>query len=127
VRVQFTSPTDLKNAAGGAPPFATLLARIRDRVSALATCYGDEPLCADFRGLVERAAAVTLLADATRPLARPRRSTRTGQSHDIGGWLGEAVYGGDFRESLAWLQAAWWTGVGRHASWGNGALRVLAA
>jgi hypothetical protein len=59
-----------------------------------------------------------------RHLAPRRRSSRTGQSHTIGGLVGLAEYEGDLSEFLPILQAAQWTGVGRHCVWGNGELRV---
>jgi CRISPR/Cas system endoribonuclease Cas6 (RAMP superfamily) len=57
-------------------------------------------------------------------LAKHRRSSRTGQSHGIGGFVGWAEYQGELSEFLPILQAAQWTGVGRHCVWGNGELRV---
>ena len=53
-----------------------------------------------------------------------RRSTRTGRTHSLGGFLGSAEYEGDLAEFLPYLAAAKWTGVGRHAVWGNGEMEV---
>jgi hypothetical protein len=55
-----------------------------------------------------------------RYVAVERRSRGTGQRHGIGGWIGFAEYAGDLAEFLPYLEAAAWTGVGRHCTWGNG-------
>jgi hypothetical protein len=49
-----------------------------------------------------------------------RRSSRTGQVHPIGGFVGEAEYEGDLAEFVPYLHAARWTGVGRQTVWGKG-------
>ena len=58
---------------------------------------------------------------------RDRLSTRTGQSHPLGGFTGEAVYEGPLTPFLPYLEAARFTGVGRQTVWGKGeiALTVL--
>ncbi|MBV9083237.1 MAG: CRISPR system precrRNA processing endoribonuclease RAMP protein Cas6 [Acidobacteriaceae bacterium] len=56
-----------------------------------------------------------------------RFSTRTRQRHPVGGFTGRARYEGALAQFLPYLRAATFTGVGRHASWGNGELRIIAA
>ena len=53
-----------------------------------------------------------------------RRSTRTGQTHSIGGFVGIAEYEGDLAEFLPYLEAGRWTGVGRQSVWGKGEMKV---
>ncbi len=122
IRVNFQTPTKLKAAAGGGDgaEFSVLLARARDRVSTLRSLYGAGPLEIDFRGLAERARSVETARSDLRRVAVERRSSRTGQRHGIGGWVGFAEYQGDLAEFLPYLEAAQWTGVGRHCAWGNG-------
>ena len=117
IRVEFQTPTDLRTEGAG---FGVLLARARDRVSTLRALYGAGPLEIDFRGLAERARAVTTLRGEFRRVAIQRRSSRTGQRHRIGGFVGFAEYEGDLTEFVPYLEAAHWTGVGRHCTWGNG-------
>ena len=104
--------------------FAVLLARARDRVSTLRSLYGEGPLEIDFRGLAERARSVKTVRSELRHVAVERRSSRTGQRHGIGGLVGFAEYEGDLAEFLPYLEAASWTGVGRHCTWGNGQIRT---
>jgi hypothetical protein len=54
-----------------------------------------------------------------------RRSSRTGRTHSIGGFVGSAEYEGDFAEFLPYLEAAQWTGVGRQAVWGKGEIKAV--
>lgn len=124
IRVLFQTPTELKAASGDAIDFAVLLARARDRVSTLRSLYGEGPLEIDFRGFAERARCVKTVRTELRRVAVERRSSRTGQRHGIGGLVGFAEYEGDLAEFLPCLEAASWTGVGRHCTWGNGQIRT---
>lgn len=125
LRIEFLTPTELRAGSDGtllaAPPeFAALFARARDRVSTLRSCYGPGPLEIDFRAMGERARSVKLTRSDLRYVAANRRSRSTGQVHGIGGFTGVAEYEGDLGEFLPILEAARWTGVGRHCVWGNG-------
>ena len=123
IRVDFITPTELKGA--DRPEFGVLAARIRDRLSTLRELYDDGPLPIDFRAFGERARQVQMTRCDIVAVSRTRRSSRTGQSHPIGGFTGEAEYEGDLAEFLPYLQAAAWTGVGRQTVWGKGEIRVI--
>jgi hypothetical protein len=122
IRVDFVSPTELKHEHRVAtqPEFRILLARIRDRISTLRGLYGEGPLEIDFQAMGARSAAVKMTRCEVARVEAERRSSRTGQSHSIGGFVGFAEYEGDLREFLPWLEAARWTGVGRQCVWGKG-------
>ena len=126
VTLRFVTPTELK-AEGHVvdePQFRHLFARLRDRIAMLCSFYGAGPLAVDFRALGERAAAVEMeRSDLTWEYAN-RKSTRTGQTHPLGGFTGTAEYRGPLREFLPWLRAARWAGVGRQTVWGKGDVRV---
>jgi len=121
-RVAFLTPTELKNGREMAarPEFGVLAARIRDRLSTLRSLYGEGPLAIDFAGFGERAACVRMTRCEVATVEVRRRSSRTGQSHSLGGFVGEAEYEGDLREFIPYLRAARWTGVGRQTVWGKG-------
>jgi hypothetical protein len=124
--VQFVTPTELK--AGGAipkhPEFGVLFARVRDRLSTLRAFYGPGPLQIDFAGLRERADLIRTERCDVHVVTAERRSSRTGQVHQIGGFVGEAEYAGHLSEFFPFLRAAQWTGVGRHSVWGKGQIAV---
>ncbi len=125
IRVEFQTPTQLKTAGDlTETAFPVLLARARDRVSTLRSLYGAGPLEIDFRGIQERSRSVKTARSELRRVAVQRRSSRTGQRHGIGGWVGFAEYEGDLAEFLPYLEAAHWTGVGRHCTWGNGEIHT---
>ena len=126
VRVQFVTPTELKSGheVVARPEFGIVAARIRDRVSALRELYGAGPLEIDFRGFGERAGRVRMTRCELQRVDVMRRSSRTGQRHGIGGFVGEAEYEGELSEFVPYLRAAEWTGVGRHTVWGKGEIRV---
>jgi hypothetical protein len=126
VRVQFVTPTELKVDASLAkqPDFDILAARIRDRISTLRELYGNGPLTMDFRSFGERAARIQMTRCDLKQIATSRRSSRTGQVHSIGGFVGEADYEGDLAEFIPFLRAAQWTGVGRQTVWGKGEIHI---
>ena len=122
VRVEFLSPTELKHEGGivSRPRFDILFARIRDRVGTLRELYGPGPLEIDFAAMGARASEVRMTDCGLRHVSFERRSSRTGQTHPIGGFTGWADYAGPLEEFLPFLEAARWTGVGRQAVWGKG-------
>ena len=122
IRIEFQTPTGLRNT--DTPEFGVLLPRIRDRVSTLRSLYGGGPLEIDFRLLGERSRSVRMSRYELTPVAIERRSSRTGQRHGIGGFVGFAEYEGDLAEFVPYLEAAHWTGVGRYCTWGNGQIAV---
>lgn len=128
-RVEFLTPTELKIGGGLArsPEFGVLAARIRDRISALGQFYGEGPLSIDFADFGARAADVRMTGRRIRQVETTRRSRATGQTHSLGGFVGEARYEGELAMFVPYLMAAQWTGVGRQTSWGKGALAVHVA
>jgi hypothetical protein len=127
VQVAFLTPTELKSngVLVGAPEFGVLFARLRDRISALCDLYGGGPLPIDFRGMGARAGQVRLVDSSLEWHTQERHSSRTGQTHPLGGFTGTATYEGDLSEFLPWLRAGYWTGVGRQTVWGKGMIRLL--
>jgi hypothetical protein len=126
IRVEFLSPTELKHEhkIANRPEFPILFGRIRDRISTLRKLYGPGALDIDFQGTNARAGAIRMTSCQVRRQESERRSTRTGQAHSIGGFVGTAEYEGDLAEFLPYLEAARWTGVGRQSVWGKGEIAV---
>jgi hypothetical protein len=122
LRVEFKTPTELKG--GDRPEFGVLFARIRDRIGTLRALYGSGALAIDFRAMGARASAVNMTRCELRHVNAERRSSRTGQVHGIGGFVGVAEYEGELGEFLPYLETARWTGVGRQCVWGKGELRL---
>lgn len=101
IEVQFITPTELKGVSNPArPDFRTLIARLRDRISGLRTFYGDDPLDINFRALAHCACDVQLASADMHKVHIERRSSRTGQIHPLGGWIGSVRYAGGLREFL---------------------------
>lgn len=124
ITVRFRTPTELKSHGQIARQFdfPTLFTRVRDRISALCSVYGSGPPPVDFAALGRRAKAIRTVRSDLSPQTAERRSSRTRQTHPLGGLTGEVEYEGELGEFVPWLEAARWTGVGRHTVWGNGAI-----
>jgi hypothetical protein len=122
VRVRFVTPTELKagHQVADRPEFGILFGRLRDRISTLRALYGAGPLEIDFHAMGDRAAAVQMTRCELLMHEVDRLSSRTGQRHPLGGFVGDAEYEGELAEFLPYLLAGKWTGVGRQTVWGKG-------
>lgn len=122
VTIRFLTPTLLR-ADGEVvrrPEFHQLLKRLRDRINALSTFFGDGPIDVDFRGLGGRAEKVRIVSDRIDWVERFRTSSKTHQRHELSGFVGETTYEGDLMEFLPWLALGELVHVGKHTAWGNG-------
>ncbi len=136
VTIRFLTPTFLR--ADGVvvrhPDFHHLFKRLRDRISALSTFFGDGPLDIDFRGLGKCAEKVRTVSAQTDWVERFRTSSKTRQRHELSGFVGEATYefpdgppgesGISNLELLNWLLLGELLHVGKHTAWGNGHYEV---
>ena len=127
LRLQFITPTELKSVhqLAAQPDFAIVATRALVRISTLRELYSaDGPLPIDFRAFADRAHLVRMTRCDIHAIDVQRRSSRTGQTHSIGGFVGEAEYEGDLTEFVPYLCAAKWTGIGRQTVWGKGEIEV---
>jgi hypothetical protein len=123
VVVEFLTPTELKHQGGliDEPSFPIFFARVRDRICALSRFYNGFTLDTP---PMEATAHVRTIETSIIHNKAERRSSRTGQRHPLGGFTGTAVYEGELSCFLPWLEAAYWTGVGRQTVWGKGTIRT---
>jgi len=126
IRVRFVTPTELKteHRVAELPEFGILCRRLRDRISALRALYGAGPLEIDFRAMGERAALVRTTRCELKRTDVDRLSSRTGQRHPLGGFVGDAEYEGQLGEFVPYLRLGEWVGVGRQTVWGKGEISL---
>jgi hypothetical protein len=120
--VRFLTPTLLR-ADGKVihrPEFHHLFKRVRDRINALSTFFGDGPLGVDFRALGECAEKVRTVSSQIEWVERFRTSSKTHQRHELSGFMGSVAYEGGLSEFLPWLALGELVHVGKHTGWGNG-------
>jgi hypothetical protein len=125
--LRFCTPLDLKDQGVpvGIPAFAPIVRRLRDRANALSTFFADGPLDLDFKGISVVAEGVKLVRNATSLIEVNRRSSRTGQRHDVGGLIGEAEYQGEgIGRLMTLVRVGEVMHVGKHAAFGNGRMEV---
>ena len=63
------------------------------------------PLDIDFRAMGERAAAVRMVRCELKRTEADRLSSRSGQRHPLGGFVGEVEYEGNLGEFLPYLRS----------------------
>lgn len=122
LRIRFLTPTFLR-ADGEVirqPEFHHVFKRLRDRINALNTFFGDGPLGVDFAELGKNAEKIRTVACNVKWTERFRTSSKTQQRHELSGFVGEATYEGRFPEHLSWLVLGELVHVGKHTAWGNG-------
>ena len=124
--VRFLTPTELKS--GGelvdTPEFGVLLRRLRDRISNLRVFYQGGALEVEFEELGRAAEEVRIVRSNLKRVEAERLSSRTGQRHSLGGFVGEVEYVGKLAAFLPFLRVGEWVGVGRQTVWGKGCLEV---
>lgn len=122
IRIHFHTPTELKMDGVVTEPchFPTLVRQILTRLEHLSLLYGSGTLRLDPRTLRKQAEAIQLSSANLERIEISRRGSRLGQNHPIGGFVGAAEYSGDLTSFIRLLEAASFTGVGRHTVWGNG-------
>jgi len=129
VTIRFLTPTFLRSDGEvvRCPEFHHVFKRLRDRINALNTFFGDGPLDVDFRGLGRSAEKVWTASSRIEWVERFRTSSKTHQRHELSGFVGQATYafpslesGNSNHELLQWVALGELTHVGKHAAWGNG-------
>jgi CRISPR/Cas system endoribonuclease Cas6 (RAMP superfamily) len=105
------------------PQFHVLIKRLRDRLNALSYFYCGTALDMDFQELGRQAEKVKEIAVQSRWIDRSRR-TRKGFMQDLGGFIGEVIYRGDFKPFLPLLLLGEYVHVGKNAAFGNGWYRL---
>lgn len=121
LQIRFLSPIDLrtKGRTIHEPDFKILFARLRERLLMLSRLYhkGEFGVGED---LLNLASEVRLIHWSGESQSVQRHSRTQDRAHDIGGITGTATYEGPIQPFLPWLKSAQWTGLGKHAVWGNG-------
>jgi len=134
LEVSFLTPVALKDRGSevrvGSQAFGPLVKRTRDRLSALYHFYSTAQMDQktelpwDFVGLGKAAESIVCVQDKTHWFEQFRRSSRTGQRHELGGIVGRAIYR-DVPQTLAQLlQLGTVVHVGKHAAFGLGRIAV---
>lgn len=121
--LHFLTPTRLKHAGRWieqGPPFQALVKVLLGRISSLSYFHCGQPLQADFRGLIDRAAQVQLVNSQTRWEDWSRFSGRQHQRIELGGLIGRATYRGPLAEYLPLLALGELVHVGKGTVFGNG-------
>ena len=127
IRIRFVTPVELKIAGQSGPPgeFSTLFRRVSQRLRTIWKAQtGSDIPSGTLRDLWSGSTTIQTIVSDLRRDRRFRRSSRTGQSHPIGGFRGSIDYSGELGPYLTWLRAAECTGIGRHTAWGNGEIAI---
>ena len=128
LRLRFVTPAEIKDSGQlvNRPQFGPWFRRLRDRANALAVFFGSGAFDVDFKALGDLANDVRLIEHRTDFGSRQRSSSRTGQTHPIAGFSGEATYEGEALGAfMPFVRLAEWVSVGKHATFGQGRVEVV--
>lgn len=118
IRVTFITPTTpgRNRRTGKAPSFGELIRGARDRLLAVASCYGDGPPNVDLARLGK-------LADKVRTV-RCKMTEQGPAAPETSGFSGEVVFEGDIVPFMPLLRMAEVLHLGKWATWGDGQVYV---
>ena len=128
LRLRFVTPAEIKDNGQvvNKPRFGPWFRRLRDRANSLAAFFGSGAFDVDFKALGELANSVRLTEHRTDFGSRQRSSSRTGQTHPLAGFSGEASYEGEaLGVFMPFVRLAEWMSVGKHATFGQGRVEVV--
>lgn len=132
--LRFLTPTRIKYNPTGekgksevvhVPEFHHLIRRLRDRINALSVTYCGSPICADFKGLAERATTVKTREVSLRWIEIKRQSRTQPVEHDQSGCIGAITFVGDLAEFLPLIALGEYVHVGEDAVFGNGWYKII--
>lgn len=131
LRLSFVTPVRLIEEGRLVKPpdfrLRALVARLLERLDALAARYGDGPLGAEIEPLRYAAEAARVVEQRLQWREVFRASGRHGRLLPMSGLLGEVVVEGDLGPLLPWLVWGSLVQVGKDATMGNGALALAPA
>ena len=124
--IEFLTQTRLKHEGRfvRTPEFQILFRRLLGRLSSLSRFHCDAPLEVDFRELIDRAASIRLLQDATMWTRWQRYSSRQERRMEWEGIVGRASYEGDLAPFWKFLRFGQFVHVGHGTTLGLGRYRV---
>lgn len=128
IPLNFLTPTRLKHRGRwvkSGPAFDVLIKALLSRTSSLSYFHCGERLDVDFRGLIDRAAAVNIIDNQTRWEDWSRFSGRQQQRIEMGGLLGPVTYKGNLTDYLPLLALGELIHVGKGTVFGNGQYQIV--
>ena len=127
LRLRFLTPARI--VANGrltdAPDFQTIFRTLLRRLSLLSSFHCGRDMEADYRGLIERAGAVTTESSSLRWIDWERYSSRQDERMKLGGVMGEIAFSGNLAEFLPFLAAGELAHVGKGTSFGLGRYSLM--
>ena len=127
LRIDFLTPTWLKHDRRDQriPSLEALICRLRARLNWLVRLYEGREWQADYTALGSLAAEAEILFCQGGWQRDARRSSRTGQTMPMAGFLGTIVYEKVHPALIRLLIIGQEIHVGRYTVWGNGAYRLI--
>jgi CRISPR-associated endoribonuclease Cas6 len=128
VTLEFLTPTRLKHKGRQVfegPPFQALIKALLGRTSSLSYFHCGQRLETDFRGLIDQAASVKMVAAESHWEDWSRVSGRQKERINMGGLVGRVTYEGELEPFLPLLALGELIHVGKGTVFGNGQYRIV--
>jgi CRISPR-associated endoribonuclease Cas6 len=128
VALKFLTPVRIKyeGSLGNLLEFHVLIRNLLRRISTLTYfhCDGDDSVI-DFKALIQKAKEMKIAKNNLRWYEWERYSSKQDTKMNMGGFVGEITYQGDFTEFLPWLKAGELVHVGKGTSFGLGKYEIM--
>ncbi len=122
LKLTFLTPTRIKYNGHYTdnPEFHIIIRALLRRISALLYFYCDQELKVDFKYLILKSKNVKIIKNETKWVDWERYSSRQNTKMKLGGFIGEVVYEGEFKDFLGLLQIGEYTHIGKNCTFGLG-------
>jgi len=126
--LRFLTPIRIKynGTVGHELEFHILVRNLLRRISSLAYFHcSEDPARIDFKGLISNAEKIKINANHLRWYEWERYSSRQKTTMNLGGFIGEITYEGDFGLFMTLITLGQYTHVGKNCTFGLGKYKVL--
>lgn len=122
ITFNFVTPTRIKyeNKYTSNPEFHILIRTLLRRISSLSYFHTKTELDIDYKGLIEESQKIKTVAKDIRWYDWERYSARQDTRMNLGGFIGQITYEGDFTQFLPYLKLGEYIHIGKNTSFGLG-------
>lgn len=127
LKLKFLTPTRIKKAGHLTEKleFSLFIKNLLRKISILTYLYTDKTNKKNFKNLILKAKKVKIVKSDLQWLDWERYSTRQKEKMKLGGFVGEILYKGTFKEFIPYILLGQYTHIGKNCTFGLGKYEVV--